>query len=152
MNAAREPIGVIGTGYVGLVTAAGFAEMGSEVFCVDIDPGKIDRLQAGEVPIYEPGLEELLARNSSRLHFSTELTAALDGARLLFVAVGTPPTPSGDADLSAVHEVVDSMPIDRRARARDEVDGAVRNGSRAFGGSCTTRAGRASATSPARSS
>jgi UDPglucose 6-dehydrogenase len=111
MSATREPIGVIGTGYVGLVTAAGFAEMGSEVFCVDIDPGKIDRLRAGEVPIYEPGLDELLSRNASRLHFSTELTAALDGARLLFVAVGTPPTPSGDADLSSVHEVVDSMPI-----------------------------------------
>src|ERR1039458_3098220 len=106
----REPVGVIGTGYVGLVTAAGFAELGSDVYCVDIDAAKIERLRAGEVPIYEPGLEELLARNSQRLHFSTDLTEALEHARLLFVAVGTPPTYSGDADLSAVHAVVDVIP------------------------------------------
>jgi UDPglucose 6-dehydrogenase len=106
----REPIGVIGTGYVGLVTAAGFAELGSDVYCVDVDAAKIDRLRAGEVPIYEPGLEELLARNSARLHFDTHLSDALEHARLLFVAVGTPPTHAGDADLSAVHQVVDSMP------------------------------------------
>ena len=98
---AREPIGVIGTGYVGLVTAVGFAELGSDVYCVDINAAKIERLRGGEVPIYEPGLEELLARNSERLHFSTDLAAALEHARLLFVAVGTPPTYSGDADLSA---------------------------------------------------
>ena len=107
----RAPIGVIGTGYVGLVTAAGFAELGSEVYCVDIDAEKIERLRRGEVPIYEPGLEQLLVNNRERLHFSTDLTAALAHARLLFVAVGTPPTHSGDADLSAVHEVVDSMPV-----------------------------------------
>ncbi|HUB35521.1 MAG TPA: UDP-glucose/GDP-mannose dehydrogenase family protein, partial [Solirubrobacteraceae bacterium] len=110
MSSEREPIGVIGTGYVGLVTAAGFAELGSDVWCVDVDAEKIDRLKAGEVPIYEPGLEELLARNSERLHFATDLAGALEHARLLFVAVGTPPTHAGDADLSAVHEVVDSMP------------------------------------------
>jgi UDPglucose 6-dehydrogenase len=113
-SAERQPIGVIGTGYVGLVTAAGFAELGSEVWCVDIDAEKIARLQRGEVPIYEPGLQELLARNSQRLHFSTELADALEHARLLFVAVGTPPTHSGDADLSAVHQVVDSMPASDR--------------------------------------
>jgi UDPglucose 6-dehydrogenase len=95
---------------VGLVTAAGFAELGSEVWCVDVDAEKISRLQRGEVPIYEPGLEELLERNAGRLHFSTELGEALERTRLLFVAVGTPPTHSGDADLSAVHQVVDSMP------------------------------------------
>jgi UDPglucose 6-dehydrogenase len=110
MSAAREPIGVIGTGYVGLVTAAGFAELGSEVFCMDIDATKIERLRSGEVPIYEPGLEELLARHAGRLHFSTDLSAALAHARLLFVAVGTPATYSGDADLSAVHAVVEGMP------------------------------------------
>src|SRR6185312_12296115 len=112
MSAAREPIAVIGTGYVGLVTAAGFAELGSEVWCVDIDAERIARLRAGEVPIHEPGLAELLARNRARLHFSTELSAALEHAALLFVAVGTPSTYSGDADLSAVREVVDSMPRD----------------------------------------
>jgi UDPglucose 6-dehydrogenase len=114
MNAAREPIAVIGTGYVGLVTAAGFAELGSEVWCVDIDAEKIERLRAGEVPIYEPGLAELLQSNAERLHFSTELAGALDHARLLFVAVGTPPTYSGDADLSAVHAVVDAIPASDR--------------------------------------
>jgi UDPglucose 6-dehydrogenase len=110
VNAQPEPIAVIGTGYVGLVTAAGFAELGSDVFCVDIDAEKIARLRRGEVPIYEPGLEELIVRNSERLHFSTELAGALQQARLLFVAVGTPPTYSGDADLSAVNAVVDAMP------------------------------------------
>jgi UDPglucose 6-dehydrogenase len=110
MNPARQPIGVIGTGYVGLVTAAGFAELGSEVWCVDIDAAKVARLRAGEVPIYEPGLEEMLARNAERLHFSTSLSDALEHARLLFVAVGTPPTYSGDADLSAVNAVIDAIP------------------------------------------
>ena len=112
----REPIGVIGTGYVGLVTAAGFAELGNEVFCVDIDADKIRGLERGEIPIYEPGLAELVERNRDRMYFSTDLQPALDQARLLFVAVGTPPTYSGDADLSAVNAVVDAMPpSDRHA-------------------------------------
>jgi UDPglucose 6-dehydrogenase len=106
----REPIGVIGTGYVGLVTAAGFAELGSEVHCIDIDAEKIAGLRAGRLPIYEPGLAELLAKHRDRLHFSTDLGDAVAGARLLFVAVGTPSTYSGDADLSAVHAVVEAMP------------------------------------------
>src|SRR6476661_5335081 len=110
MSTNREPIGVIGTGYVGLVTAAGFAELGNEVFCVDIDSEKIEGLKNGQIPIWEPGLEELVAKHRGRLHFSTDLGEALERARLLFVAVGTPPTYSGDADLSAVHSVVDAMP------------------------------------------
>jgi UDPglucose 6-dehydrogenase len=110
MVSSREPIAVIGTGYVGLVTAAGFAQLGNDVWCVDVDEDKIARLRAGEIPIYEPGLAESVARNSDRLRFSTELAPALEHARLLFVAVGTPPTYSGDADLSAVHSVVDAMP------------------------------------------
>ena len=114
MGAEREPIAVIGTGYVGLVTAAGFAELGGEVWCVDVDAEKIARLNSGEIPIYEPGLAESLARSRERLHFSTELAPALEHARLLFVAVGTPPTYSGDADLSAVHSVVDAMPASNR--------------------------------------
>jgi UDPglucose 6-dehydrogenase len=114
MSTEREPIAVIGTGYVGLVTAAGFAELGSDVWCVDVDADKIQRLKQGEVPIYEPGLAECLARNRERMHFSTELNQALEHARLLFVAVGTPPTYSGDADLSAVNAVVSAMPASDR--------------------------------------
>src|SRR6478672_5669775 len=106
----REPIGVIGTGYVGLVTAAGFAELGSEVWCIDIDVEKIARLERGEIPIYEPGLAELVAKNRERMRFSTDIADALEHSRLLFVAVGTPPTYSGDADLSSVHAVVNAMP------------------------------------------
>src|SRR5215218_5388164 len=110
MSGPREPIGVIGTGYVGLVTAAGFAELGNEVWCIDVDQAKIEGLLQGRMPIWEPGLEELVARHRERLHFSTDIADALVHARLLFVAVGTPPTYSGDADLSSVHAVVDAMP------------------------------------------
>jgi UDPglucose 6-dehydrogenase len=110
----REPIGVIGTGYVGFVTATGFAELGSEVWCIDIDAAKIERLRRGEIPIYEPGLAEAVERHRGRLHFSTDIRDAIEHARLLFVAVGTPPTPSGDADLSAVHAVVDALPASDR--------------------------------------
>jgi UDPglucose 6-dehydrogenase len=112
----REPIGVIGTGYVGLVTAAGFAELGSDVWCIDIDEAKIEALKEGRIPIWEPGLEDLVRRHSGRMHYSTQVSDALEHARLLFVAVGTPPTYSGDADLSAVHAVVSAMPpSDRHA-------------------------------------
>src|SRR3954452_5644063 len=110
MTSNREPIGVIGTGYVGLVTAAGFAELGNDVYCIDIDAAKIEGLEQGVMPIWEPGLAELVAKHRDRLHFSTDLAEALEHARLLFVAVGTPPLYSGDADLSAVHAVVESMP------------------------------------------
>jgi UDPglucose 6-dehydrogenase len=114
MSADRHPIGVIGTGYVGLVTAAGFAHLGSDVYCIDIDADKIARLAAGEIPIYEPGLAEMVAAHRERLHFSTDIGEALEHARLLFVAVGTPPTYSGDADLSAVHAVVEAIPASDR--------------------------------------
>src|SRR3954454_14524787 len=109
-STSREPIGVIGTGYVGLVTAAGFAELGNEVWCIDIDEAKIEGLKQGRIPIWEPGLEQLVLEHQDRLHSSTDIVDALEHARLLFVAVGTPPTYSGDADLSAVFSVVDSMP------------------------------------------
>jgi UDPglucose 6-dehydrogenase len=108
--AEREAIAVIGVGYVGLVTAAGFAELGRDVWCVDIDAERIEQLCAGEVPIHEPGLAEVLAAQRERLHFTTDLAEAVERARLLFVAVGTPPTYSGDADLSAVKAVVDALP------------------------------------------
>ena len=113
-RSASEPIGVIGTGYVGLVSAAGFAELGSEVWCIDIDAAKIKRLQRGEIPIYEPGLAEAMERHRGRLHFSTDIRHAIEHAQLMFVAVGTPPTPSGDADLNAVHAVVDALPASDR--------------------------------------
>src|SRR6201999_720070 len=98
-------------GYVGLVTAAGFAELGNDVYCIDIDAEKIEGLREGRIPIWEPGLAELVERHRDRMHFSTDLSEALEHARLLLVVVGTPPTYSGDADLSAVHAVVDAMPV-----------------------------------------
>src|SRR3954465_2171477 len=110
----RGPVAVIGTGYVGLVTAAGFAELGNDVWCIDIDANKVERLKRGEIPIYEPGLADLVTKHRGRLHFSTDIADALEHARLLFVAVGTPPTYSGDADLSAVHAVVNAMPASDR--------------------------------------
>ena len=105
----KEPIGVIGVGWVGLVTGACFAELGHQVHCRDIVPEKIDALRRGEVPIYEPGLAELVQRNRERMHFSTEMGDVLSGAELLFCCVDTPPTYSGDADLSRVERVVDEL-------------------------------------------
>jgi UDPglucose 6-dehydrogenase len=105
----REPIGVIGVGWVGLVTAACFAELGHEVWARDIVPEKIESLKRGEVPIHEPGLPELVAENAERLHFTTDMAAVLDNTRLLFVCVDTPPTYSGDADLSRVESVLDEL-------------------------------------------
>jgi UDPglucose 6-dehydrogenase len=102
----REPIGVVGAGYVGLVTAAGFAELGHEVWVRDIVPEKVEALRRGEVPIHEPGLPELVAKNAERLHFTTEMDDMLELAQLLFVCVDTPPTYSGDADLSRVEAVL----------------------------------------------
>ena len=107
--AEREPIGVIGAGWVGLVTAACFAELGHEVHCRDIVQEKVDSLKRGEVPIYEPGLAELLEKNRARLHFTTDMGEVLSGAHLLFCCVDTPPTYSGDADLSRVERVVEEL-------------------------------------------
>jgi UDPglucose 6-dehydrogenase len=105
----REPIGVIGVGWVGLVTAACFAELGHEVWARDIVPEKVESLSRGEVPIHEPGLPELVAKNTERLHFTTEMPDVLEHARLLFVCVDTPPTYSGDADLSRVESVLGEL-------------------------------------------
>ena len=102
-------IAVFGAGYVGLVTGACFADLGHDVVVRDIVPERIEELRAGNVPIHEPGLEELLWRNSERLAFTLDVQEALDGAEFAFVAVGTPPTYSGDADLSAVWTVVDEL-------------------------------------------
>jgi UDPglucose 6-dehydrogenase len=108
----REPIGVVGAGWVGLVTAACFAELGHRVVVREIVPEKVEALERGEVPIHEPELPELIERNRERLNFTTDMAVLLDGPRLLFVCVDTPPTASGDADLSRVRNVVDDMPGD----------------------------------------
>jgi UDPglucose 6-dehydrogenase len=104
--AEREPIGVVGVGWVGLVTAACFAELGHDVHAIDINEQKIDALSRGEVTIHEPGLPELLRKNAERLHFTTDIAEVKEAARLLFCCVDTPPTYSGDADLSRVQAVV----------------------------------------------
>jgi UDPglucose 6-dehydrogenase len=103
-------IGIFGAGYVGLVTGACFADLGHEVVVRDVLPDRIERLRAGEVPIYEPGLDEVLERCRDRISFTLDVAEAVDGADFLYVAVGTPPTYSGDADLSAVWTVVDEIP------------------------------------------
>ena len=104
-------IGVVGTGYVGLVTGTCFADSGNTVTCLDIDAEKIARLCRGEVPIYEPGLEELVERNAAagRLRFTTDAAAAIRDAEIVFLAVGTPPAADGSADLSALWKVVDGI-------------------------------------------
>lgn len=103
---AVAPIGVVGTGYVGLVSAVCFAHLGHRVVCMDIDAAKIERLDRGEIPIYEPGLEKLIDDNRPRLSFTTSYDELLDACRVLIIAVDTPPSPSGDADLSRVQYVV----------------------------------------------
>src|SRR5919106_6426775 len=102
-------IGIFGAGYVGLVTGACFAELGHEVVVRDVVPDRIEALCRSEVPIYEPGLEELLERNSERLDFTLDVGEAVAGADFLYICVGTPPTYSGDADLSAVWTVIDEL-------------------------------------------
>jgi len=104
-------IAIVGTGYVGLVTGTCFAEMGTEVFCVDVDAKKIDNLKNGIIPIYEPGLEEMVHRNqqAGRLHFTTDLAACLNEVEVLFSAVGTPPDEDGSADLRYVMEVAHTV-------------------------------------------
>ena len=99
-------IAVIGTGYVGLVAGACLAETGNEVVCADIDSDKIALLEGGGIPIYEPGLDVLVARNLSlgRLRFTTDIPAAVRASRVIFIAVGTPPDEDGSADLQHVIE------------------------------------------------
>ena len=104
-------IAVIGTGYVGLVTGACFAEFGVDVTCVDIDSDKIARLSSGEMPIYEPGLDQLVTKNtqSGRLQFTTDIKQAVEQALVIFLAVGTPPKSDGSPDLSFVEAAADSV-------------------------------------------
>jgi UDPglucose 6-dehydrogenase len=108
-------VSVFGAGYAGLVSGVCLADLGHDVCIRDVVTEKIERLRAGEVPIFEPGLEELIERNRDRLRFTLDVQEAIDGAEFLFVCVGTPPTYSGDADLSAVWTVIDELPGTTRA-------------------------------------
>ena len=115
MSESGKRVAVFGAGYVGLVTGACFAELGHQVVVRDVVAEKIETLRRGDVPIYEAGLDELLERNRERLAFTTDVNEAMDSAEFVYVAVGTPPTYSGDADLSAVWTVIDELPaVDRR--------------------------------------
>jgi UDPglucose 6-dehydrogenase len=134
---------VIGTGYVGLVTGACFAEFGAQVICVDKDRAKIDALRAGQVPIYEPGLEDLVERNvrAERLTFSTDTTESVRSSLVVFIAVQTPPRSDGSTDLTAVEEVAraigaamdgykvvvtkSTVPVGTSYRVRDIIDEAL---------------------------
>jgi UDPglucose 6-dehydrogenase len=107
--ADREPLGVIGAGWVGLVTAACFADLGHEVWVRDVVQEKIDSLSKGDIPIWEPGLSELITKNSERLHWTLDMGEVVQNAELLFCCVDTPPTYSGDADLSRVMKVVEEV-------------------------------------------
>ena len=104
-------IAVIGTGYVGLVTGAGLADFGNDVICVDVDVRKIEALRNGKIPIYEPGLDTLVSKNvnEGRLRFTTDLTEAIQSARAIFIAVGTPPKADGSADLRYVEDVANTI-------------------------------------------
>jgi UDPglucose 6-dehydrogenase len=133
-------IGVIGTGYVGLVVGAGFAETGHDVVCADIDDGKIDRLNAGEIPIYEPGLQPMVQRNmeEGRLRFTTDLAATVRSSAVIFIAVGTPEGEDGSADLKHVLAVAEmigrnmdgekvvvtksTVPVGTAARVRETIE------------------------------
>ncbi len=133
---------MVGTGYVGLVSGACFAETGNDVTCLDIDAKKVERLNAGEIPIFEPGLEEIVVRNraAGRLQFTNDVAAAIRDADVIFLAVGTPPRADGGADLSqvdsvaaavrehAVRDVVlvnkSTVPVGTNARVRRLVEGA----------------------------
>jgi UDPglucose 6-dehydrogenase len=112
----RETLGVVGAGWVGLVTAACFADLGHDVVVRDVVPERIRDLEAGRVPVYEPGLAELLEANRGRIRYTLALDEVFAAARIVFVCVGTPSTYSGDADLSAVWSILDELPeLDERA-------------------------------------
>src|SRR5437660_521303 len=125
-------LSIIGSGYVGLVTGACFADVGHNVICVDNDAAKVEALRSGKVPIYEPGLEEVIHRNVSahRLRFSGRIQEAVDTAQVIFIAVPTPQLPNGDADLSSIEKVADGIGMDRR------IGRSFLNAGIGYGGSC----------------
>ncbi|MGW4796726.1 nucleotide sugar dehydrogenase, partial [Nonomuraea sp. NPDC004297] len=135
----ERQVAVFGAGYIGLVTGACLAELGHQVVVRDINPDKVALLRSGDVPIYEPGLGDLIARNKERLTFTLDLDETLDGAEVAYVCVDTPPSASGDADLSRLWAVVRSLkgathlkavvvkstvPVGTGARVRSALDAA----------------------------
>ncbi len=104
------PVGIVGTGYVGLVTGLALAELGQQVICLDVDRAKVATLQAGRTPFHEPGVDDLLTRHAARITFTTDPTEVFGPCPVVFVTVDTPPGPSGDADLSRVEAVVAAIP------------------------------------------
>ena len=106
-----KEIAIIGTGYVGLVSGAGLAEFGNKVTCIDIDVNKINKLNSGEIPIYEPNLKSLINKNCNdgRLFFSSEIEKEIKNSKIIFIAVGTPTGSNGKADLRAVEKVATSI-------------------------------------------
>ncbi|UBU17599.1 UDP-glucose dehydrogenase family protein [Nonomuraea gerenzanensis] len=135
----ERQVAVFGAGYIGLVTGACLAELGHRVVVRDIDPDKVALLRSGDVPIYEPGLGDMIVRNKERLTFTLDLAEALDGAEIAYVCVDTPPSASGDADLSRIWAVVKSLegathlkavvvkstvPVGTGARVRSALDAA----------------------------
>ena len=112
MGAEPEQVGVVGVGWVGLVTATCFAELGHRIVALDVNEEKVESLRRGEVTIHEPDLAELLVKNAERITFTTSMDEVLEAANLLFCCVDTPPTYSGDADLSRVRSVVEQLPED----------------------------------------
>ena len=137
-------VAVVGTGYVGLVTGAVFADLGNDDICIDKDVDKIEGLRAGRMPIYEPGLEELVARNvaDGRLTFSTDLADGVRRSDIVFIAVGTPPKATGESDLTAVEEV--ALPVDSsRLHAQPSYAGAMSYGLQVDGKRLTFSTGSA---------
>ena len=142
-------IAIVGTGYVGLVSGTCFAEMGVNVTCVDIDEEKVDKLRRGVIPIYEPGLDEMVRRNvdAGRLRFTTDLTEVLDDVEVVFSAVGTPPDEDGSADLKYVLAVAETFGHeDRGCRPHDaghgrEGEAESAGGARQAWGGCRVRRG-----------
>ena len=111
LGGIMKNIAIIGTGYVGLVTGAGLSEFGNKVVCADVDQNKISQINSGNIPIYEPGLDEIIKRNikSKRLYFVDDISSSIKGAEVIIIAVGTPQTPSGNADMQYVNSVVNSI-------------------------------------------
>ena len=110
MASNEKPVGMVGTGYVGLVSGTCLANMGNDVICMDIDAEKIGMLNEGQVPIYEPGLSELIEKNGERMTFTTSINDVFENCEIVLITVDTPPTFTGDADLSRVFQVVSALP------------------------------------------